>query len=243
MLAGFLSGLFGVGGGILIVPGLVLFLGMDQRLAHGTSLAAIVPIALAGVAGYALDGAVDWAAGALLIIGAAAGAVIGTRALRTVSQRWLRALFAVFLILTAVRLFIPVVEATGRGPLEVLDVMALIAVGVVSGGVAGLLGVGGGIVIVPALVLLLSVPDAVAKGTSLLVIIPTGLVGTISNVRAANARLGVAGLVGTVGVASAFGASQLSTVLPVRLSRILFALLLLVVAAELLLRLRRREER
>ena len=56
LAAGFLSGLFGVGGGVLMVPALVLVLGMGQRLAHGTSLAAIVPIALAGVLGYALGG-------------------------------------------------------------------------------------------------------------------------------------------------------------------------------------------
>ena len=242
VLAGFLSGLFGVGGGILIVPGLVLLLGMEQRLAHGTSLAAIVPIAVAGVAGYALAGAVDWAAGALLIVGAAVGALIGTGALRKISERSLRVLFAVFLLLAAGRLFFPVVEAMGRGPLDPAGVAGFIGVGVLSGAVAGLLGVGGGIVIVPALVLLFSVPDAVAKGTSLLVIIPTGLVGTISNVRAGNANLAVAAVVGALGVASAFGASQLSTVLPARLSRVLFAVLLLAVAAQLLIRLSRGEE-
>ena len=242
LLAGFLSGLFGVGGGILIVPGLVLLMAMDQRLAHGTSLAAIVPIALAGVGGYALEDAVDWAAGGLLVIGAAAGALIGTRALRTIRERWLRALFGILLIAAAVRLFFPVPEAMGRGPLDAAGVFGLIAIGMVSGAVAGLLGVGGGIVIVPALVLLFSVPDGLAKGTSLLVIIPTGLVGTISNVRAGNVNLSVAGIVGGVGVASAFGASLLSTALSGRLSRILFALLLLTVAAQMLLRLRRGEE-
>src|SRR5690606_7980014 len=49
LAAGFLSGLFGVGGGILIVPALVLVMGLDQRLAHGTSLAAVLPIALASL--------------------------------------------------------------------------------------------------------------------------------------------------------------------------------------------------
>ena len=242
LLAGILSGLFGVGGGILIVPGLVLLMRMDQRRAHGTSLAAIVPIALAGVAGYALADAVDWTAGALLIVGAAAGAVVGTTALRVIPENWLRALFAVFLVLAAARLFFPVSEAMGRGAIDAAAVAGLIGIGVLSGAMAGLLGVGGGIVIVPALVLLFSLPDPVAKGTSLLVIIPTGVVGTISNVRAGNANLPVAGVVGAFGVVSAFGASQLSTVLPARLSRILFAILLLAVAAQLLLRLRRGEE-
>ncbi len=243
LLAGLLSGLFGVGGGILIVPGLVLLLRMDQRIAHGTSLAAIIPIAVAGVAGYAIDDAVDWAAGALLIIGAAGGALVGTTALRAISENWLRGLFAGFLVLAAARLFFPVAEAMGRGPIDASAVAGLVGIGVLSGSVAGLLGVGGGIVIVPALVLLFSLADPVAKGTSLLVIIPTGLVGTISNVRAGNANLPVAAVVGALGVVSAFGASQLSTALPVRLSRVLFAILLLAVAAQLVLRLRRGEER
>ncbi len=121
--------------------------------------------------------------------------------------------------------------------------MRLVLIGVVAGFFSALFGVGGGIVIVPALVLLFSLADPVAKGTSLLVIIPTGLVGTIGNVRAGNANLPVAAVVGALGVVSAFGASQLSTALPVRLSRVLFAILLLAVAAQLVLRLRRGEER
>ena len=58
--AGFLAGLFGVGGGILIVPGLVLAAGMDQRLAHGTSLAAVLPISMASLLTYAAHDNVDW---------------------------------------------------------------------------------------------------------------------------------------------------------------------------------------
>ena len=65
VVAGFLGGLFGVGGGILIVPALVLVLHMDQRLAHGTSLAAVLPIAVASLTGYTLEDKVDWPVGAL----------------------------------------------------------------------------------------------------------------------------------------------------------------------------------
>src|SRR5215207_10286602 len=74
VVAGFLSGLFGVGGGILIVPALVLVLRFDQRLAHGTSLAAVLPIAISSLTSYAIDDKVDWAVGLLLAIGAIAGA-------------------------------------------------------------------------------------------------------------------------------------------------------------------------
>jgi uncharacterized membrane protein YfcA len=234
ILAGILSGLFGVGGGILIVPGLVLVMGMEQRLAHGTSLAAIVPIAVAAVAAYALERAVDWPAVALLAVGAAGGAVLGTHVLRRISQRLLRFLFGLFLLLTAGQMLIQTHQATGRGELDVGISLLLFLVGIVSGTLAGLLGVGGGIVIVPALVILLSVPDAVAKGTSLAVIIPTAVVGTLRNLRHQNADLPVATLVALFGVAAAFAASTLSVNMDPRLSSILFAVLLVVGAGRLL---------
>lgn len=235
-LAGLLAGLFGVGGGILIVPGLVLLARMPQRLAHGTSLAAIVPIAVSGVVGFALADSVDWSAAALVTLGAVWGAVLGTRVLHVARQDTLRKVFALFLLLTAGRLLLDIPEALGRGDITVGIALALIALGLVSGTVAGLLGVGGGIVIVPGLVLLFSVPDAMAKGTSLLVIIPTAVAGTVSNLRRSNADLAVAGVIGLLGVASAFAGAALAVRMDPTVSSVLFALLLVTVAAQMLLR-------
>lgn len=235
VLAGFLSGLFGVGGGILIVPGLVLLLKMNQRLAHGTSLGAIIPIAVAGVAGYAVDHDVDWAAGGLVILGAVVGAMLGARLMGRLPDRTLRLSFAAFLVATAVRLFISTPATTGRGPIDVWLGLALVAVGLASGTIAGLLGVGGGIIIIPALVVLFGVPGTVAKGTSLLVIIPTAISGSFVNRRNGNLDLAVAAAVGLFGAAAAFGGEQLSQALSERLSSILFAILLVAVAARLFL--------
>lgn len=236
VIAGFLSGLFGVGGGILIVPGLVILMKMRQRLAHGTSLAAIVPIAVAGVIGYAVHRSIDWPAAVLITAGAAVGAVIGTRALQSLPQRALRLAFAGFLLASAIRLLIDIPQPSGRGGLDVLMVLGLVTLGVISGTLAGVLGVGGGIVIVPILIVLFLVPDDVAKGTSLAVIIPTALVGTARNVSNRNADLAVAAVVGIFGMASAFGGSQLAVVLRPTVSSILFAVLLLAVAANMLIR-------
>src|SRR6266508_278669 len=239
IVAGFLSGLFGVGGGILIVPGLVILMRMNQRLAHGTSLAALVPIAASGVAGYAMHGSIDWPAAGLITAGAAAGALIGTRVLHAVSQRALRLGFVLFLVATAVRLLISVPEAGGRGAMTLPMAAGLVLLGVVSGTLAGLLGVGGGIVMIPVLVMLFGVPDTVAKGTSLAVIIPTALVGTARNVRLRNADLPVAAVVGLFGMASAFGGSQLARLLSPFASSVSFAILLLAVAANMLVTNRR----
>ena len=235
LVAGALSGLFGVGGGILIVPGLVLWARMEQRRAHGTSLAAIVPIATGGVIGYAVEGSVDWPAAGLLAAGSAAGAVAGTHWLNVVSERALRRGFAAFLVLGAIGLLLHVSAQVDRAPLSIVLAGALVAVGIISGVLAGLLGVGGGIVMVPAMVFLLSVPDAVAKGTSLVVIIPTAVVGTIRNARAGNADLRLAAITGAAGVAAAFAASLLAVRLDPGVSAALFAALLAIVAARMVL--------
>ncbi len=112
--------------------------------------------------------------------------------------------------------------------------LGLVAVGVVAGTLSGLLGVGGGVVTIPALVLLVGVPAAVAKGSSLAVIIPTAVEGTRRNVARHNADLRTAAVVGVSGTASSFLASLLSVGLDEELSNRLFAGLLLVVAAKLL---------
>ena len=78
LAAGLLGGLFGVGGGLIIVPGLMA-LGFERKLAHGTSLAAFLPIVFASVITYLAHGHVDWPVALFLSIGSIAGAILGTR--------------------------------------------------------------------------------------------------------------------------------------------------------------------
>jgi uncharacterized membrane protein YfcA len=233
-VAGFLSGLFGVGGGILIVPALVLVLGFDQRLAHGTSLAAVLPIAVASFTSYAVSDSVDWPVGVLLAIGAVGGAVVGTRLLHRLPHDALALAFAVLLLATAVRLVVDHSDATGRDPLTFATAVALVLVGVVAGILAGLLGVGGGIILVPAMVVGFGIPAAVAKGTSLVVIVPTSIMGTWRNRTKRNADLRVATILGFAGVVSAFVAGLISVGMSEALSNVLFAVLLTAVAVRML---------
>jgi hypothetical protein len=209
---------------------------MKQRVAHATSLAAIVPIAASAVAGYALEGSIDWPAAGWLASGATVGAVVGAGALQRVSEPTLRRTFAAFLLLSALALLLHISDGTGRGDLGPPLAAAFLAAGFVSGVLAGLLGVGGGIVIVPALILLFSLPNAVAKGTSLVVIMPTAIAGTVQNLRAGTADLATAGWVGLGGIVAAFGASLVSVHLDPRLSSILFAALLVAVGVRMLIR-------
>ena len=233
LVAGFLSGLFGVGGGILIVPALVLLLGFDQRLAHGTSLAAVLPIAISSLTTYALADEVDWAFGSLLAVGAVTGAVIGTHFLHRLPHDALALAFAVLLAATAIRLLFDHSEGTGRAALDAFGVAIVIFVGLVTGVLAGLLGVGGGIFIVPAMVVGFGIPAATAKGTSLFMIVPTSIMGTWRNRKNGNADLRVAAILGVAGILSAFVGGKISVGMSEALSNFLFALLLLFVAVRM----------
>lgn len=238
LLAGFTSGLFGVGGGVVIVPGLVMLARFPQRLAHGTSLTAIVPIALAGMAGYAVAGEVDLAVALLVAAGGLVGAPLGVAALARLSNRFLQLGFAGVLLLTAVRMVMEEGDGVGRVVIGVGDAIGYVVTGLAAGMLAGLMGVGGGVIIVPLLTIVFGFPLVLAKGTSLAVIVPTALVGTLRNIRHRTTDLRAGVLVGAAGVLTAAAASQISLGLDPTLSAWLFAALLVLVAVRLVRRAR-----
>jgi uncharacterized membrane protein YfcA len=237
LAAGLLSGMFGVGGGILIVPGLVLIAKMDQRIAHGTSLAAVLPISLASLMSYWSQDKVDWSVGFWLALGAITGALLGTKLLHVLPHRTLALGFAGLLIVTAIRLFLPLTSGE-RDPLEIAAVIGLVAIGVATGILAGLLGVGGGVVMVPAMMMFLTMPSAYAKGTSVAVIIPTALMGTWRNRTKKNVDMRAAAICGVGGIPAAVVGGWISARMSDTVSNVLFASLLIVVAVRLLLQVR-----
>jgi uncharacterized membrane protein YfcA len=106
LLAGLFSALFGVGGGIVVVPLLLLFLAFPPREATGTSLVAIGLTALVGVVTYAILGRVQWEEAALVGFPAVAGVFVGTWLQQRVSSRLLVLLFAAFLVVIAIQLLV-----------------------------------------------------------------------------------------------------------------------------------------
>lgn len=236
LVAGLLSGLFGVGGGTVIVPLLVLILAMNQRLAAGTSLAAIVPTAAVGVISYALNDSVAWIPGLILAAGAVVGAQIGTWLLPRVPLTALRWSFIGFLVAVIVSLFIIVPSREAELPLTALTIAGLVVLGVATGTIAGLIGVGGGIVVVPALMLLFGTSDLVAKGTSLLMMIPTAVSGTIGNLRRGNVDLPAAALIGVAAITTTALGAWLATRVDPFWGNVLFAVFLCFIAGQLAVR-------
>jgi uncharacterized membrane protein YfcA len=104
--AGVLGGLFGIGGGILIVPAAIYLLGFGQQKAQGTSLVALLaPVGVLGVMNYAKAGQIDWKVGILIALGFVGGAFFGSRFALSLDESLLRKLFAGFLVLIAIQLF------------------------------------------------------------------------------------------------------------------------------------------
>ncbi|MGO1055977.1 TSUP family transporter [Crossiella sp. CA198] len=110
----------------------------------------------------------------------------------------------------------------------------MLALGLLVGTLSGMFGVGGGIIMVPAMILLFGISDVVAKGTSLLVVIPTGIIATVQNLKRGNTDLRSAAILGLAGVVSAYGGVLLALLLPPRLSVVLFAALLAFTAYRML---------
>jgi len=236
VIGGLFAGLFGVGGGFIMVPLMLLWLRFDQRRASATSLLAIVPPAALSATLYGAQGQIDVLAAAIIAAGALGGAPSGRMLLRRLPLVALKWLFIAGLVATALRLVLTVPQRDGAIDYGVAAVIGLVALGLVMGVVAGLLGVGGGIIAVPVLIALFGMGDLLAKGTSLLALIPGALLGTLANRRAGLLHVRDALLMGLAAAASSVEGVALAFWLPAQLSAWLFAALLLAVIIQLALR-------
>jgi hypothetical protein len=234
VLGGLLAGLFGVGGGIVMVPLFVFMLGLDQRTAVTTSLLAIIPISALGTLGYATGGAVAWVDAVVIGLGSIVGGQVGVRLLHRIPIPALQAGFAALLFFSAYRLVMPsaTTSTSGAGGQWWL----LVLLGVAAGMLAGLLGVGGGIVIVPGLVLLAGVGLNVARGTSLLVVLFTAVTASFTTVRAGHTATTVGVWAGLAGAPASLVAARFAQSIPERQTAILFAGLMVLAGLQLVRR-------
>jgi hypothetical protein len=189
-LAGVAGGLFGVGGGIVLVPLLRSRFGLTQHQAHGTSLAVIGLAALAGLVVYGAFAQVAWRTAAVVALASMITVRHGARlAARTPSVGLARA-FAVLLVVVAVRLLSHVPEVGEMPPPRGAAALAFdLLLGAGVGLLSGYMGVGGGVLAVPAFTLVLGMSQQAAQGTSLAVILVTAPAGTIEHVRHGNVVL------------------------------------------------------
>jgi uncharacterized protein len=234
LAAGLLSGGFGIGGGVVMVP-LLVAVGLDRHRAHATSLASIFPIAVAGAVTFAISGEVNLGLGVLVGVGGVIGSIVGASLMNRLSARSLSIFFGLVLLAAGIRMIFSTDPLPIAGGFNEMT-MGLIALGIglLSGFLAGVAGVGGGIVIVPATVLLLGFTQHEAQGTSLLAIILTSIAATIINRRNRRVRLREAVMVGAGGVVGAVLASVAALGVDGRVLSALFGVLAVLVATRTL---------
>ena len=185
---GLFSGLFGVGGGAVMVPLLLLWLAYEERAAAATSLGTIAIVSVFAAGAQAIYGNVDVGDALLVGIPAVGGVLLGTLAAAARPRR-------------RDRVRLRPAAGRGGGPAGADVVILAALIGVMAGVASGLLGIGGGILFVPALTIVLGHGQVEAEATSLLAIVPVALVGSWRQRVYGNLRLHDAAVMGALSVA------------------------------------------
>jgi len=177
-VSGVLSGLFGVGGGIVMTPGIQVLLGAPPIVALATPLPAILPTAATGAATYQRSGEVDVRAALWMAVPGVAAAAAGAALTVVVDTHLLLVATALLLLYQALGI-LRGTDAPRPATERTIPAATYAAIGIVAGFVSGLLGIGGGLVIVPFLAGMLGTPLKRALGTSLLAIVVLVVPGTV----------------------------------------------------------------
>jgi uncharacterized protein len=237
LAAGLFGGLVGLGGGVIMIPLLAGVIKLDQYSAQGTSLVALVFTGLSGTIIYGMKGAVDVTAALLL----AAAAMMTTRggiyAAQSLPEWKLKRFFGGFLLFISLLLvlkpWLPHFQGIGPGWNKIA---ILLLTGLFTGFLSGMMGMGGGSIMVPAMVLVLGFEQHLAQGTSLLAMIPPGVLGAythrgLGNVRVRLLRQLIPGILVGMSAGGIF-----ANRLPEGILRVVFALILIFTAIRYLMK-------
>jgi uncharacterized membrane protein YfcA len=227
IIGGSFGGLVGLGGGVVMVPLFTMWAGLSQHEAHGTSLAAVIVTGTVGAWLYGNHGHVLWASAGWLAAASVVASFFTAQYAARISGARLRVFFGVFLLIAAVMLLVrdhlPLTDV-GRGQPAV---WILLAIGAFAGAIAGLMGVGGGVLVVPLLVLAAGVGQHLAQGTSLAAMILTGVTATAVYARHGHFRKDIILALLPGVVAGSWIGSHSAIDIPGSTLRVLFALILI----------------
>ncbi|MHB8780471.1 MAG: sulfite exporter TauE/SafE family protein [Candidatus Geothermincolia bacterium] len=229
---GMLSGAFGIGGGFLTTPAIRLLLGGSAAAALGTPLLVIFPTALAGALNYSRAHLINRRAFAAAAPSGVVGSLAGSFVTRYINLEWLMLVTGVFIVFLALKTAHKTLRGGSREPASRSSrdgAAALAAIGLVAGFVAGLLGVGGGVILIPAFVYLAGIEIKEAIGTSLLCITAMAVPGSIVHYLLGHVDLGLFALLALGVVPGSYLGSRFTIGARERLVMLLFAVLLLAI--------------
>jgi uncharacterized membrane protein YfcA len=234
---GVAGGLLGIGGGLIAIPILAWLYGMDQHLAQGTALVMIAPNVLVGFWRYHQKHRIDLRSVGVMSLFSMLSTWIAARYATGMGSQQLQLAFAAFLIVLALwfalRLKTETRAALAAAPQEAktVSLRLLPLIGIASGGMSGIFTVGGGLVVVPALVTLFGMPQTRAQGMALALVVPGALValGTYAHAGHVDWHTGIALAAG--GIVSVSRGVALAHRFRPRDLRLMFCAVLLATAA------------
>ncbi|MCC7508456.1 MAG: sulfite exporter TauE/SafE family protein [Planctomycetes bacterium] len=243
-LAGMVSTMLGVGGGVVMVPLFALLGVMRVKRAAGTSLVVIVVVVAVGLAAQLIHEPSDvhWTAAGILAVGALAGTVIGEKLHKVLPEMPFRYAFCAVLILIGARMLnvIPETQPIIGTEFDVTSaghVLFLVGVGLFAGGVGAMFGLGGGVVIVPMLTLAFAYfhdEFTATRATSLAVILPTSLLSAVLHWRGANVEKPLALRIMPLAALTSVSGVWLAYIVPQPALKATFAVLLLLATLRLM---------
>jgi uncharacterized protein len=242
LVAGVLGAMAGIGGGILIVPTLVIFFNVPLPQAIGTSLVAVIATSTATSSVHLERHRTDARLGITLELATTVGAAIAAMLVQRINRTTLALLFVGFLAYSVVALLRRVWTSRAQPQqdeptaYQVRRYPAGLAVSLVAGGMSGLLGIGGGPILVPAMYLLMGVPLRVAAATSNFMIGATALSSAFIYYGQGNIRLDISGPLLTGVFLGSFSGAHLAPQVRVRYIQLLLVAVMTYLAVQMLLR-------
>jgi uncharacterized protein len=225
-------GLLGGGGSILTVPALVYLIGQTPQAAVTTSLAIVGANSLLGANFHRTQGTLDWQVAVLFGSVGMLGAYLTSGISELLSPAMLMAIFSVLMLV--IGLFMLTRKSQTKVSEKGQSLWVVIVSGILVGVLTGVLGVGGGFLIVPALVMLVGLPIQLAVGTSLVVIAMNSFAGLAGRIGYESVNVSLIMVFGLAGLAGTFTGSRLAKLLPAQKMQNIFAWFVIALAVFLL---------
>jgi len=231
LIGGLLSGILGIGGGIVFVPLLTYLTKEDFKINTGISSLAIVFVASASAVSYIVNGIEISTYVLYLIIGAVIGGYLGSRISKFITSKNLQRMFSVLLLFAAYRMYF----GTNFSSRFEENILLYIIIGILSGMGSGLLGIGGGIIRIPLLIFFGGIGNLAAQGVSLITAIPSSVAAVIPKLRNREfIKRGI--IIGIFGIIGSIIGSNIAFALPQKTLNYAFATFLVLVSINMFFR-------